>query len=84
MILHAKLDLLSKRSTREKLLSNFYALAKEQGKTEIIVPFHRNELSDYLCVDRSVMSRELSKMRQEGLLTFEKNRFCIFTPDIIG
>jgi len=82
LMLNNKLDLLSKRSIREKLLSYFYAMAKERGGTEFTVPFNRNELADFLCIDRSAMSRELGKMKEEGLLDFAKDRFHIFAPPV--
>lgn len=70
-----KLDYMSKRTTREKLLSYLSEEAKKQNSASIILPFNRQQLADYLSVDRSAMSNELSKMRDDGLLEFEKNRF---------
>ena len=67
-----KLDYMSRRTTREKLLSY---LSEEAS---ITLPFNRQQLADYLSVDRSAMSNELCKMRDEGLLEFEKNRFRLF------
>ncbi|MEZ4628488.1 MAG: helix-turn-helix domain-containing protein [Eubacteriales bacterium] len=45
------------------------------GNDVFSIPFNRQQLADYLCVDRSAMSNELCKMRDEGLLTFEKSSF---------
>ncbi len=73
-----KLGCISRRSTREKLLSYLSEEAKKQGSSSIVIPFNRQQLADYLSVDRSAMSNELCKMRDEGLLTFEKNRFRLF------
>ena len=72
-----KLGHMSKRSTREKLMSYLSAEAKKQKKSMFTIPFNRQQLADYLSVDRSAMSNELCKMRDEGLLTFEKNRFSL-------
>jgi CRP-like cAMP-binding protein len=47
------------------------------------IPFNRNELADFLCVDRSAMSRELGRMRDEGLIAFGKSRFQLLRPDEI-
>ena len=73
-----KLDYMSRRTTREKLLSYLSEEAKKQNSASIILPFNRQQLADYLSVDRSAMSNELCKMRDEGLLEFEKNRFRLF------
>ena len=70
-----KLDYMSRRTTREKLLSYLSEEAKKQNSSYIEIPFNRQQLADYLSVDRSAMSNELCKMRDDGLLEFEKNRF---------
>ncbi len=72
-----KMRCLSKRSTREKLLAYFSLESKKQGKTKIIIPYNRQELADYLFVDRSAMSSELSKMQDEGLIEYRKNTFYL-------
>jgi CRP-like cAMP-binding protein len=76
LILNQKIEILSKRTTREKLLC-FFNLHRSSSK-KCIIPFNREELAQYLCVDRSAMSAELSKMKNEGILNFEKNTFEIF------
>lgn len=73
-----KLDYMSRHTTREKLLSYLSEEAKKQNSASITLPFNRQQLADYLSVDRSAMSNELCKMRDEGLLEFEKNRFRLF------
>ena len=73
-----KLDYMSRRTTREKLLSYLSEEAKKQNSASITLPFNRQQLADYLSVYRSAMSNELCKMRDEGLLEFEKNRFRLF------
>ena len=70
-----KLDYMSRRTTREKLISYLSEEAKKQNSASITIPFNRQQLADYLSVDRSAMSNELCKMRDDGLLEFEKNRF---------
>ncbi len=45
---------------------------EQTGSHQFTIPFSRNEMADFLCVDRSSMSRELGKMRDEGLLSFNK------------
>ena len=70
-----KLGHMSKRSTREKLISYLSQQAKQSGSGSFTIPYNRQQLADFLSVDRSAMSNELSKMRNEGLLEFEKNNF---------
>ena len=70
-----KLGHVSKRSTREKLISYLSEEAKSQNSASFIIPFNRQQLADFLSVDRSAMSNELCKMRDEGLLAFDKSAF---------
>ena len=70
-----KLGHMSKRSTREKLISYLSQEAKNQRNGSINIPYNRQQLADFLSVDRSAMSNELCKMRDEGLIEFEKNHF---------
>lgn len=73
LMLNQKIDILSKRSTREKLLCYFDY--QRGAAKKFSVPFNREELASYLCVDRSAMSNELSKMQNEGLIRYKKNLF---------
>ncbi len=70
-----KLGHMSKRSTREKLISYLSEEAKNQKNGSITIPYNRQQLADFLSVDRSAMSNELCRMRDEELIEFEKNRF---------
>lgn len=72
-----KLGHMSKRSTREKLISYLSEQAKRHNSGTFAIPFNRQQLADFLSVDRSAMSNELSKMRDDGLLTFRKNEFTL-------
>lgn len=72
-----KLGHMSKRSTREKLISYLSEESKRQNSARFTIPFNRQQLADFLSVDRSAMSNELCKMRDEGLLRFEKNIFTL-------
>lgn len=74
-MLSRKIDHLSQRSTRAKVLSYLSAEAARQGSDTFTIPFDRQGMADYLAVDRSALSLELSKMRKDGLLKFHKNRF---------
>lgn len=72
-----KIGHMSKRSTRAKLLSYLSEEAKRNNNSHFTIPFSRQQLADFLCVDRSAMSNELCKMRDEGLVQFEKNKFTL-------
>lgn len=75
IVLSQKIEFLSKRTTKEKLMTYLLFEAKKQGSSFVIIPFNRQELADYLCVDRSAMSNELSKLSREGKIEFHKNMF---------
>ena len=66
---------ISCRTTRAKLLSYLSAEARRQGRNEFTIPFNRQQLADYLSVERSAMSSELSRMQKDGLITLNKNYF---------
>lgn len=72
-----KLTHMGQRTTREKLLSYLSAEAQRQGSAEFDIPFSRQQLADYFCVERSGLSAELGKMREEGMLKFHKNHFVL-------
>ena len=77
LLLTEKMNCLTRRTTREKLLSYLSQCARKAGSSTFSIPFNRQQLADYLSVDRSAMSSELSKLREEGVLSFEKNRFAL-------
>jgi CRP-like cAMP-binding protein len=68
---------MGQRTTREKLRSFLSAEAQRQGSAEFDIPFDRQELADYLSVDRSALSAELSRMRKEGILESNRSHFCL-------
>lgn len=70
-----KLGHMSKRSTREKLISYLSEEAKKHNSATFTIPFNRQQLADFLSVDRSAMSNELCKIRDDGLIEFDKNSF---------
>ena len=67
----------SSKTIRGRLLSYLSDQAMLQGSRTFTIPFDRQQLADYLGVDRSALSNELSKLRREGVLTAQKNRFCL-------
>lgn len=74
-MLSRKIEHISQRTTRAKVLSYLSWQARRQGSACFSIPFDRQGLADYLAVDRSALSQELGKMRREGLLDFHKNQF---------
>lgn len=77
LALHRKIEATSKRTTREKLLSYLTVTAKSLGRTSFDIPFDRQGLADYLEVDRSGLSVEISKLQREGVIRANKNHFEI-------
>ena len=76
-MLTQKLEHMSQRTTREKLLSYLSEQSLKEGRSSFDIPFNRQQLADFLSVDRSAMSNELCKMRDEGILEFERNHFVL-------
>ncbi len=74
-LLHLKLQIVSQRSTREKLMAYLLHQAKAAGSHSFTIPYDRQGLADYLEVDRSGLSAVISTLRQEGILESEKNHF---------
>jgi CRP-like cAMP-binding protein len=72
-----KVEVVSRRSIREKLLTYLSIQAQAQGSRYFEIPLGRLELAEYLCVDRSALTRELAKMKDEGLLDYDRNWFRI-------
>lgn len=83
MLFHQKIEVTSKRTTREKLISYLLMQAKTVGKNQFEIPFDRQQLADYLEVDRSGLSAEISKLRREGFLQSEKKHFKLLSTEII-
>ncbi|MGL5439670.1 MAG: Crp/Fnr family transcriptional regulator [Filifactoraceae bacterium] len=79
IFLTQKMSHITKRTTREKLLSYLSSESIKQNKDMIVIPFNRQELADYLSVDRSALSAELSKMQKEGLIRYNKNNFQLIS-----
>lgn len=82
LILNEKIQIMSKRTTREKLLSYLQSQAMKVGSASFTISFNRQELADYLCVDRSAMSNELSKLQEEGQIKFQKNQFHLYKTNL--
>lgn len=77
LLLNRRLGHLAKRTTREKLLSYLEEQALAAQSDTFSIPLDRQALADYLCVERSAMSAELSKLRREGILETRRSRFVL-------
>jgi len=75
-----KIEVTSKRTTRDKLMAYLMLEAKRAESSSFSIPFDRQELADYLEVDRSGLSSEIGRLRREGVLECERNRFILKTP----
>ncbi len=81
LALNEKMDFLSRRTTREKLSAYLLTEYGSQKRNPFLLELDRNGLADYLSVDRSAMSRELSRMKEEGMIDYWKNSFKILDFD---
>ncbi len=75
LALNRKLQIISKKTTRSKILEYLYSQSKINKSNKFSIIYNRDELASYLCVDRSALSRELSSMKRDGLIYFNKNNF---------
>ena len=77
LMLNQKLEITSRRTTREKLLAYLSAQARAAGSDSFVIPFDRQGLADYLGVDRSALSAEIGKLRREGVIKSERSAFIL-------
>ena len=70
-----KLGVVSNRTTREKVLAYLSEQARLNGSTVFDIPYSRQELADALYVERSALSHELSKLKQDGLISYTRGHF---------
>ena len=70
------------KTVRGRLMSYLNAVSLKQGSTEFDISFNRQQLADYLNVERTALSKELGKMQKDGILLTKKNHFKLMTPDI--
>ena len=75
LLFHQRIEVTSKRTTRDKLLAYLGIMSKEKNSRSFDIPFDRQELADYLEVERSGLSAEISKLRKEGILESNKKHF---------
>ena len=75
--LNAKIEILSHRTTEERLLAYLHSFADKCGKSEFDIPFDRQQLADFLCVERSALSAEISRLVRAGSFDCSKNHFTL-------
>ena len=75
LLLNQKMEITSKRTTREKLMAFLLAQAKHHRSPSFTIPYDRQALADYLEVERSAMSAEISKLRRDGVIQCERSHF---------
>ncbi len=73
LYLNRRIDIISKRTLRDKVLTYFHY--ESNGQNKFCISLNRQELANFLCADRSALSFELSKMKKEGILSYHKNKF---------
>ena len=72
-----KIEHITQKNTREKVLSYLNYMSSKFGSNSFEIPFNRQQLADYLSVERSALSSELSKMQADGLISYKKNKFTL-------
>lgn len=82
LVLSRRIFHTSSKTIRGRLLSYLSFQARRQGGKQITIPFNRQQLADYLGVDRSALSKEMGKMRDEGLIAFERNYFKLMGEEL--
>ena len=81
VLLTKKMEYISKKTIKEKLLAYLSSEAMKAGSPTFNIPFNRQELADFLSVDRSALSSEISKLQKKGVISCRKNAFTILMPD---
>lgn len=79
-----KIDHMGKRNIREKVMAYLSFQAEQKCSDSFQIPFNRQQLADYLAVDRSALSAELSRMQKDGILRYEKNYFTIVSESSVS
>ena len=76
-----KTEILCKKTLRSKILAYLEQEARNQGSRQFTIPFNRTDLANYLDADRSALTRELARMKEEGLVDYNKNTFAILASE---
>ncbi len=84
LVLTQKMDVLTRRTIRSRIAVYLLAEMRRADYYEFTIPFDRSELAEYLSCDRSALSRELSRLRAEGILDYARNRFAVLDPHALA
>lgn len=76
-----KTEILCKKTLRSKILAYLEQEARNQGCRQFTIPFNRTDLANYLDADRSALTRELARMKEEGIIDYNKNTFVILANE---
>lgn len=82
LILTQKIRCMSQKTTQEKLMEFLLEQAKQHGRAEFVIPYDRQALADYLGVERSAMSAEISKLKKAGRIDCNGSRFRVLIPNM--
>ena len=82
LILTQKIRCMSQKTTQEKLMEFLLEQAKQHGRAEFVIPYDRQALADYLGVERSAMSAEISKLKKAGRIDCSGSRFQVLIPNM--
>ena len=80
-VLTEKIEITSKSSLREKILAYLSIEARRNNSADFTVPLNRTEMADYLCTNRSALSRELSNMKKDGILDYDQRVFHLLNTN---
>jgi len=72
-----KVEVVSRKTLREKILAYLSHQSQREGERYFSIPLSRQELAEYLCADRTALSRELASMKNDGIIDYDKNMFRI-------
>lgn len=81
LMFNQKIEIISRRTTRDKLMTYLLNQAKQHRSSDFTIPFDRQELADYLGVERSALSSEIGKLRAEGILESLRSRFILYQKE---
>ena len=81
LVLHERISCLLKPTLREKIMTYLLRVSREQRSRTFSIPLNRNAMSEYLNIERSALSRELSYMKRDGLIEYHRNSFKLFNID---
>ena len=72
-----RIEVLIKKTIRERLIDYFQSLQKEQASNVIKIPFSKTELAEYLAIDRTAMMREIKKLKEEGFIEVDNRKITL-------